>query len=109
MLTQLGLQVDVRANGKEALEALNEGSYSLILMDCQMPEMDGFEATQRIRNGEAGDDYLSTPIVALTANAMQGDRERCLAAGMDDYISKPVEAEELKSTLSKNLSSVVRD
>lgn len=109
MLTQLGLQVDIRANGKEALEALNEGSYSLILMDCQMPEMDGFEATQRIRNGEAGDDYLSTPIVALTANAMQGDRERCLAAGMDDYISKPVEAEEFKSTLSKNLSSVVRD
>ena len=64
-------------------------------MDCQMPEMDGFEATKRIRNGEAGERYLNVPIIALTANAMKGDKERCVNAGMDDYLSKPFDAVDL--------------
>ena len=84
-------------SGLEALEALNKMkvTFDVILMDCQMPEMDGFEATKRIRNGEAGERYLHVPIIALTANAMKGDKERCVNAGMDDYLSKPFDAEDL--------------
>ncbi|MDY6978036.1 MAG: ATP-binding protein, partial [Pseudomonadota bacterium] len=84
-------------SGLEALEALNKMkvTFDVILMDCQMPEMDGFEATKRIRNGEAGERYLYVPIIALTANAMKGDKERCVDAGMDDYLSKPFDAEDL--------------
>ena len=84
-------------SGLEALEALNKMkvTFDVILMDCQMPEMDGFEATQRIRNGEAGARYLDVPIIALTANAMKGDKERCVNAGMDDYLSKPFDAADL--------------
>ena len=84
-------------SGLEALEALNKMkvTFDVILMDCQMPEMDGFEATKRIRNGEAGGRYLNVPIIALTANAMKGDKERCVEAGMDDYLSKPFDAEDL--------------
>ena len=84
-------------SGLEALEALNKMkvTFDVILMDCQMPEMDGFEATKRIRNGEAGERYLNVPIIALTANAMKGDKERCVEAGMDDYLSKPFDAEDL--------------
>lgn len=84
-------------SGLEALEALNKMkvTFDVILMDCQMPEMDGFEATRRIRNGEAGERYLNVPIIALTANAMKGDKERCVNAGMDDYLSKPFEAVDL--------------
>lgn len=84
-------------SGLEALEALNKMkvTFDVILMDCQMPEMDGFEATKRIRNGEAGERYLYVPIIALTANAMKGDKERCVNAGMDDYLSKPFDAEDL--------------
>ncbi len=84
-------------SGLEALEALNKMkvTFDVILMDCQMPEMDGFEATKRIRNGEAGERYKYVPIIALTANAMKGDKERCVNAGMDDYLSKPFDAEDL--------------
>ncbi|KZN34389.1 hypothetical protein N474_09630 [Pseudoalteromonas luteoviolacea CPMOR-2] len=108
MLDSLGLKTELASNGKEAL-ALLEGEstgyvFELILMDCQMPEMDGFEATKRVRQGEAGDAYLEVPILALTANAMKGDKEACLKAGMDDYITKPIQLESLISALSRYLS-----
>lgn len=85
-------------NGEVALQALNQSkvNFDVILMDCQMPVMDGFETTRRIRAGEAGEAYVQCPIIALTANAMKGDKEHCLANGMNDYISKPFEAEELQ-------------
>ena len=95
MLGQLGYtRVDVAENGRQALDAVGRLVYDLILMDCQMPVMDGYEATRAMR--QAG---CTTPIVALTANAMVGDREKCLAAGMDDYIAKPVKARTLADTL----------
>jgi two-component system sensor histidine kinase/response regulator len=99
LLEKLGLQADAVMNGKEAVDALAEKDYSLILMDCQMPEMDGFEAAAIIRNRERN--VRHTPICALTANAMEGDRERCLAAGMDDYVSKPVGLEQLRKTINR--------
>ena len=107
MLAQLGLtHIDTVANGLEALQQLRtnqskENGYSLILMDCQMPEMDGYEATKCIRNGEAGACYQSVHIIAMTANAMMGDREKCLDVGMNDYISKPISQDSLKKTLLK--------
>ena len=100
LLTKLGYQVDVVNNGLEALEALSSKSYSAILMDCQMPEMDGFETTQSIREGERKNGN-HVPIIALTANAMQGDRERCLNAGMDGYIAKPIRAADLEEVIDK--------
>jgi CheY-like chemotaxis protein/HPt (histidine-containing phosphotransfer) domain-containing protein len=92
------------ANGREAVEAFSDGSFDLILMDVQMPEMDGFEATRRIRELEetSGD---HTKIVAMTAHAMAGDRERCLAAGMDDYVSKPLRKEDLLRVLERATAS----
>jgi CheY-like chemotaxis protein len=92
--------VVIAANGKEALAALEKETFDMILMDVQMPEMDGFEATAAIRRKEKSSG-LHQIIVALTAHAMKGDRERCLAAGMDDYISKPFAPETLKATLEK--------
>ncbi|WP_020208172.1 PAS domain-containing protein [Gilvimarinus chinensis] len=103
MLEELSLNADCAGNGQEALVALRQSPaqhpYTLILMDCQMPEMDGFEATEAIRKGDAGERYRNTPIVALTANAMQGDRELCLQKGMNDYLSKPIQGQSLHSTL----------
>jgi len=100
MLQKLGCQAEVAANGREAVEAAARGSYALVLMDCQMPEMDGFEATRALREAEAARG-ARTPIIALTANALSGDRERCLQAGMDDYLPKPVRMEDLERVLQK--------
>jgi signal transduction histidine kinase/CheY-like chemotaxis protein len=100
MLQKLGHRVDVAANGLEAVSALRRVAYDLVFMDCQMPEMDGFGATRAIRAGEAGTPR-HIPIVALTANAMHGDREQCLAAGMDDYIAKPVTKQTLAAALER--------
>jgi CheY-like chemotaxis protein len=100
MLEKFGCRVDVVANGLEAVEASGRIAYDFILMDCQMPEMDGYEATMTIRQREAHSGR-HIPIIAMTANAMQGDRERCLAAGMDDYVSKPVQSVELVNVLQK--------
>jgi CheY-like chemotaxis protein len=102
MIRDLGYRVDVANNGVEALTTFSSQRYDLILMDCLMPEMDGFEATRRIRAmGPLG---MSTPIIAMTANAFAQDREDCLAAGMTDYLSKPVRQQELKEKLEHWLS-----
>ncbi|MBW1770366.1 MAG: response regulator [Deltaproteobacteria bacterium] len=98
MLKKRGHRVVVASNGREALEALDKERVDLVLMDVQMPEMDGFEATELIRDREKGNGG-HIPIVAMTAHAMKGDRERCLAAGMDNYVSKPIRAEDLFSII----------
>jgi signal transduction histidine kinase/DNA-binding response OmpR family regulator len=99
MLDRAGCRADRVSNGREAVEAAGSMAYDLILMDVQMPEMDGFSATREIRRLEDG--IRHTPIAAMTANAMTGDRERCLAAGMDDYISKPVRLADLERMLHR--------
>ena len=97
MLEKLGCSVTIAKDGEEALQMCSEHTYDLIFMDCQMPHMDGFEAASRIRNQQHSD----VPIIALTANALQGDRERCLEAGMDDYITKPIKMTDLETILEK--------
>jgi two-component system, sensor histidine kinase and response regulator len=103
MLSGLGCRVEMVSNGREALEVLGRGGFDLALMDCQMPEMDGFEATRRWRQIEQTK-ASKLPIVALTANALDADRERCLAAGMDDYLSKPFKREELARVLARHVA-----
>jgi len=98
LLIRQGLRAAVAHNGREAVEMALENDYAAILMDCQMPELDGYEATRRIRGSEHG---RHVPIIAMTAHSMPGDRERCLAAGMDDYISKPVRPEQLQSVMKR--------
>ncbi len=105
MLERLGYQPDVVSNGQEAVAAFERETYAAIVMDCQMPAMDGYEATRRIRERQQTSDASSArahiPIIALTANAMPGDRERCKAAGMDDYLSKPVKTDDLARILER--------
>jgi CheY-like chemotaxis protein len=107
LLRKMGCDADVANNGREALESLRRRPYSLVLMDCQMPEMDGYEATRQIRKEEKTALTFAAPnrprayIVALTASAMCGDRERCLAVGMDDYVGKPIRAAELGQALHR--------
>jgi PAS domain S-box-containing protein len=106
MIEKLGYRVNVAANGREAVESFARIPYALVLMDCQMPEMDGFEATRVIRNQEAslqqaGGTPPHLPIIAMTANAMKEDRDRCLAIGMDDFISKPVTSKSLTAALNR--------
>lgn len=98
-LGRLGCHVDVAGGGLEALERLRHGRYQLILMDCEMPDLDGYETTRRIR--AASPDSARVPIIAMTANAMSGDRQRCIAAGMDDYLTKPVDPSLLRETLQR--------
>ena len=102
LLEKRGHRVTLVANGREALDALDKEAFDLVLMDVQMPEMDGYEATQALRANENGTG-AHIPVVALTAHAMKGDRERCLAAGMDDYMAKPIHPHELDAILEKHL------
>ncbi|TWI75676.1 PAS domain S-box-containing protein [Desulfobotulus alkaliphilus] len=104
MLEKMGLQADTAENGEDALSSIKAHTYDLILMDMQMPRMDGLRATAAIRKHEILENKKSVPIIAMTANAMQGDREKCLQAGMNDYISKPVNPETLAKTIQKWLS-----
>lgn len=99
ILELMDFTVEIAENGREALEKFEAGSFDAILMDIQMPEMDGYQATAAIREKEDASNRI--PIIALTANALSGDREKCLAAGMDDYLSKPVEAVKLEEILKK--------
>ena len=105
MLNEIGLNVIAAKDGQEALKTLAnscvDDPFTLVLMDCQMPTMDGYQATKEIRSGEAGDSYKDIPIIAMTANAMIGDDDKCFAAGMSDYLTKPIELEVLKETLIK--------
>lgn len=100
LLEKLGLQAQIVNNGLEAVQAVSERLYPVVLMDCHMPEMDGFESTRAIRRMEISSGR-HTPIIAVTALAMAGDRERCIEAGMDDYISKPIDKERLKNKLNQ--------
>ena len=101
MLKRMGWACDVVSNGQLALEGATAGEYDAVLMDCQMPVMDGFEASTAIREAEAASGAARIPIIALTANAMKGDRERCLEAGMDDYLTKPLDQSALQGLLER--------
>jgi two-component system sensor histidine kinase/response regulator len=102
MVERLGYRADVAGNGIEAVRVLGQVHYDAVLMDCQMPDMDGYEATRAIRRNEPAGRH--TPIIAMTASALAGDRERCLAAGMDDYISKPVKLHIVAAVLERWLT-----
>jgi CheY-like chemotaxis protein len=102
MLGRLGCRVDLSGNGLEAVEMANGFAYDLILMDIQMPELDGFEATMRIRAHAHAHARAQPKVIALTANAMQSDRDECLAAGMDDYLPKPIRLEGLAELIERH-------
>ena len=102
---QLGVKIDVARNGQEAVEKSEASAYAAILMDCQMPVMDGYTATKKIREREAASVEPRVPIIAMTANAMSGDRQKCLDAGMDDYLAKPLKPQLIEATLDQWLNS----
>ncbi len=103
ILETFGLSADIANNGAEAIMAIKKSSqaYAVILMDCQMPVMDGYEASKSIRDGSAGEENSDIPIIAMTANAMEGDKEKCLISGMDDYVSKPIDSKVFLEVLKK--------
>jgi len=107
ILEKLGYRVDLVANGRLAVQAWHAGHYDLILMDCQMPELDGYEATQEIRALEAGRGHI--PIIALTAHAMKGAAEQCTSAGMDAHLTKPIDRARLQACLARYLDGDMRD
>jgi CheY-like chemotaxis protein len=104
-LKKIGYSADAVTNGREAIDAVGRGDYDLVLMDCQMPDVDGFEATREIRRIESGSGK-HIPIVAMTANALEGDREECLAAGMDDYLAKPVQLAALRAAVERYVNGI---
>ena len=103
MRKKLGFHADVVNNGREAIEALEIFNYDMVLMDCQMPEMDGYEATKIIRDNYSAVQNHNIPIIAMTANAMKGDREKCLEAGMDDYVAKPINVKKLSEVIDRSM------
>ncbi len=105
-LKQLGFQADIAENGRKAVEALEQSPYDLVFMDCQMPEMDGFQATRLIRAPDSRVLNRNIPIIALTANAIKGDADKCLAAGMSDYLAKPVRSSDIAAMLAKWLPQI---
>jgi len=104
LLKRQGHHVDVAVNGEQAVELFRRAPYPLVLMDAQMPEMDGYEATRAIRSLERGGQRAI--IIALTANVMSGDRDRCLAAGMDDYLPKPIQAHEFYDSINSWIARI---
>ncbi len=109
LLENMGAVVTLADTGAAAIEILAANFFDIVLMDCQMPVLDGYEATRRIREGAAGTSASSIPIIALTAHALSGDRQRCLAAGMDDYLTKPIDPTALRSLLEDILRSAPAD
>ncbi|WP_438969841.1 ATP-binding protein [Methylophaga sp.] len=106
ILDYYGMTIQLASNGAKAIQLLNEtADIALILMDCQMPVMDGFQTTEAIRHGDAGTHYKKIPIIAMTAGAMTGDREECISAGMNDYIAKPLSADDLEAKISQWLQA----
>ena len=105
MLEPTAVTITMANDGLEALKALKNNVFDLILMDCQMPNMDGYECTVRIRENEIGEDKR-VPIIAITANAYEEDKQRCLDVGMDDFISKPVNSQGLYSVIANNLTKI---
>ena len=104
IMSKMGYEITIVDNGEEAVEHVKDGDYNLVLMDCQMPKMDGYEATREIRKMQG--DRKNIPVVAMTANAMEGDKEKCLQAGMSDYISKPIKIRDVQDVLAKWYSIV---
>ncbi|MBC3765068.1 GAF domain-containing hybrid sensor histidine kinase/response regulator [Neptunicella marina] len=107
LLEQLHIQAKICENGQQALDTLTRfpSAFDLVLMDCQMPVLDGYQTTMALRRGDAGRDCATIPVIALTANAMDGDKDKCFAAGMDDYISKPIDINRLESVIRRNLKA----
>ncbi len=99
MLKKLGHTYEIVNNGKEALEAIKIKSFDIILMDCQMPDMDGYTTTKYIRQYQRSNRTKRTPIIAVTAHSMKGDREKCISMGMDDYIAKPIDIKRLSAVI----------